>query len=243
MTDETPRGEDAPRPDPKKIRYRVGDGEWHELDVKRKQTGDPELDALWAMPYGELRKIVEDESHPLNAKAKVVAREAAEPVREALDAVFNQMNETVRPMVESVLKNIPVMPHFPKLDLGGGFRPFGEQVGHPGALTERVPALPLDLEAPLAERNDLSDVAEEMTMAAIERANEESALQLRQVGILGDLLDETRANSASSEASLKLSREAFKVAKGSRTAGWWAAGAAIAAALVAGAGIWVTALQ
>lgn len=63
MTEDTSEGKPGDKPETKdsgSIQFRGDDGEWHELVVERKQTGDPELDAIWAMFFGELQRILGD---------------------------------------------------------------------------------------------------------------------------------------------------------------------------------------
>lgn len=212
-----------------------------------KRTGDPELDALWSMPFGELRKISEDESHPLHEKARQVAAEAAEPVKEALAAIMDQMNESVRPIAESLVRGFAATPGFSHPNIMEAIR----QIRGPEESTRSESPFPVGR---TVEWDDFDGAGDEITMAAVERVNEEHAVQLRQVGLLGELLDETRAakaetraanaetraaNAASAE-SLLISQKALNVARSSLKAGWWAAWGAIAAAVISAVGIWVT---
>ncbi len=198
-----------------------------------KRTGDPELDALWSMPFGELRKISEDESHPLHEKARQVAAEAAEPVKEALAAIVDQMNESVRPIAESLVRGFAATPGFSHPNIMEAIR----QIRGPEESTRSESPFPVGR---TVEWDDFDGAGDEITMAAVERVNEEHAVQLRQVGLLGELLDETRAANAASAESLLISQKALNVARGSRKAGWWAAWGAIAAAVISAVGIWVT---
>jgi len=61
------------------IEYRRKDGTWH--TIKRESTGDEELDALWAMTADEVDQIANDDSHPLQDKAKQIQEEVSSGFR------------------------------------------------------------------------------------------------------------------------------------------------------------------
>lgn len=101
MDDEnSPRG--APRePEPHlridddgELWFRDEHGQWHKHEWE--STGDPELDAIWAMPAGEVERIANDEADPLHEKAQQVQYEAAEPVRKLLETVAHPWSDTIR---------------------------------------------------------------------------------------------------------------------------------------------------
>ena len=102
--------------DSRAIQYRDVDGEWHELDVEPKRTGDPELDVLWAMSFDEIMQILDDESHPLHEKAKQVSREITKPMVDAA-------HQALRPITESIAKSFDAsrmvhtagFPHFSRV--------------------------------------------------------------------------------------------------------------------------------
>ena len=90
------------------IRVKGSDGEWHEIETKRRETGDPELDRLWRMSFGELEAILDDPEHPLHEKAGQVAREITEPLAE-------MAKEVLKPLVDSLPK-FDVSALMPKVD-------------------------------------------------------------------------------------------------------------------------------
>lgn len=74
---------------------------------RRNPTGDPELDQLWSMRLGELRKIAEDPEHPLHDKANQVAAEMMKP----LEGVARDI---LKPIIDSMPKSdlSKLMPSF-----------------------------------------------------------------------------------------------------------------------------------
>lgn len=106
MTDEYPHEEEEKsKPHLKfedgKLWRRDKNDEWAE--VTPKETGDPELDSLWALPAREVDRIANDESDLLHEKAKQVQYEAAEP--------FRQMAESIRyPFDMDFAKNLFYFP-------------------------------------------------------------------------------------------------------------------------------------
>lgn len=101
MTDEESHKEYEPEPHMKlkdgKLWRRDENDEWEE--IKPKKTGDPELDALWAMTISEVDEISEDDSHPWQEKAKQVKSESLEAWRVMADNMW----QSLRPKFDFVL--------------------------------------------------------------------------------------------------------------------------------------------
>lgn len=85
-----------------RIWIRGRDGETREIYPKRRETGDPELDALWDMPFQDLAKINRDPEHPLHEKSKQVVREIMAPLGEA---TRNLVRPAIQPVIDH-MKNI-----------------------------------------------------------------------------------------------------------------------------------------
>lgn len=108
MTDESgePSGRGA---DPKReplIRVKRADGEWETLNPRRKDTGDPELDALWHLSLDELEGVLDDPSDPRHEKAQRVTKEMVEPLRRAADAMLAPAMEHLRESVKRIAGNL-----------------------------------------------------------------------------------------------------------------------------------------
>ncbi|MGO2112316.1 MAG: hypothetical protein ACTH31_11940 [Pseudoclavibacter sp.] len=229
------------------IRYRGADGEWHEFDVEPKRTGDPDLDTVWAMSFDELEAILDDESHPLHAKAKQVAVEMSKPLVEAAA-------ELMRPLAESAMRGIDMSgwaqalvpkidftPLYPALDTSSWFAklvPNLPKLEVPDNIWKNIAASariepPAVLEPPERRGIDFQAVeppdasAAEIQGAAEARAHE---MRSKQFEVLTDLLSEARANSKSGEEALNVSKQALEAtkksvdeARGSKCAAWAAA--------------------
>lgn len=247
--DETEPADDSP------LQYRDADGEWHDIEVAPKRTGDPELDALWAMSFRELRELLDDESHPLHAKAEQVSEEMLRPIRDAA-------NQALKPLTDSFLKAVDTA----KLsaNLSANVMPKVDLKGLPPTLdkswlSKMMPetptfrwaetASPIEASPPPSilgeprraidfESMDLPDATVvEIREAAEIRAHE---MRTRQNELLADLVLEFRENSKSGARALEVSEEALEATKSSKRAGWTAAWAAVAAAVIAAVGIIVT---
>lgn len=231
------------------IRVRGADGEWHELQVERRQTGDPELDAIWAMSFGELQRILEDESHPLYEKAKQVSQEITRPVVEAA-------KELMRPITDSMTAGIKksvvsqfgakgwspaaqtswftkLLPDVPNPELSTNLtKQYSEAVAH-------TPA-PSALGIPARRSIDLDTLEPpDASLAEIREAAEVRAHEMRswQIELLSEMLAETRVSADSGKEALDVSRQALEATKSSKRAGWFAAWAAILAAVIGVGGI------
>ena len=83
----------------------------------RNPTGDPELDELWSMRLGELRKIAEDPEHPLHDKANQVAAEMMKPLegvaRDILKPIIDSMP---KPDLSKLMPSFDISRHLPKID-------------------------------------------------------------------------------------------------------------------------------
>ena len=84
---------------------------------RRNSTGDPELDELWSMRLGELRKIAEDPEHPLHDKANQVAAEMMKPLegvaRDILKPIIDSMP---KPDLSKLMPSFDISKHLPKID-------------------------------------------------------------------------------------------------------------------------------
>ena len=243
--------------DSRAIQYRDVDGEWHELDVEPKRTGDPELDVLWAMSFDEIMQILDDESHPLHEKAKQVSREITKPMVDAA-------HQALRPITESIAKSFDAsrMAHtvIPKLDIKGLF-PALDTSSWFAKLVPDLPkfelftnltmrpadtpsfARPLALVVPDERRIDFDTVEPpDASMAEIREAAEVRAHEMRsrQIEVLSDLLMETRTSAESGKKALDLSKQALEATMSSKSAGWFAGWAAVGAGLIGLVGIVVT---
>lgn len=101
------------------------DGEPEETDgespdskkQRRNPTGDPELDQLWSMRLGELRKIAEDPEHPLHDKANQVAAEMMKPLegvaRDILKPIIDSMP---KPDLSKLMPGFDISKHLPQID-------------------------------------------------------------------------------------------------------------------------------
>ena len=84
---------------------------------RRNPTGDPELDELWSMRLGELRKLAEDPEHPLHDKANQVAAEMMKPLegvaRDILKPIVDSMP---KPDLSTLMQGFDASKHLPKID-------------------------------------------------------------------------------------------------------------------------------
>jgi hypothetical protein len=250
VTKHAPEAGLGPKHEPKgrgSIQVRGTDGEWHELEVERKQTGDPELDAIWAMSFRELQRILEDESHPLHEKAKQVSNEITRPIT---DAVMTSIDTAG--IMKDVISKIGVKGWFP-LETSW-FAKLLPDVPEPGLSTSLTKQLaetvtftppPSALTLPAHRSIDL-DTPEppDASLVEIKEAAELRAHEMRgrQVELLSEMLAETRESAGSGKEALEVSRQALAATKSSKRAGWIAAWAAIVAAVIGGGGIVITIL-
>jgi hypothetical protein len=232
--------------EPGSIQYRGADGEWHEIAVEPKRTGDPELDAIWEMSFGELQKLLEDESHPLHEKAKQVSAEIMKPVAEAFGDIMKPLRESLAksfdtsalfPALDTSSWSAKLVPELPKIEVSEGLeaqRTAPARIKPPPPLT--TPAQHwVDFDAIEPPNASLAEIQE----AAEARAHE---LRSKQIEVLTDLLMETRASAESGKEALDVSKQSLEATRSSRRAGWIAAWAAIVAAVISVAGILVTVL-
>lgn len=242
--------EDAPT-----IRFRGADGEWHDLEVERRQTGDPELDALWDMSISDLDEILDDESHPLHEKSKQVSAEAMKPLvnmaRRMTQPLSEQIGEHLRnaAAVNGIIPKVNfdtnslfsgfdtsswvsrLMPHVPPTNL-----PKSDSSQNAEPVTTPSPSAAPALKLPERHWIDLdSPEPPEATVAEFQQASEaiSHGLLEKQVEVLSKLLAEAQASAATDEEALEISKRALHisedslvVSKGSRTSGWVAAGVA-----------------
>lgn len=263
MSDEIPvtpedaieSGQDkAESPNADQIRYKGADGKWHELKARKKNTGDPELDEIWAMSFEDFNHILEDESHPLHEKAKQVSAEMMEPFRQfARQAVkpfsdsFREALKVTRP--DSSLLKVDTRSFFPHLDTSSWTAKLlpDRSEGPPSqSLPNRLNPNPTTspLRADSVSRSIDFDAPDppDASPAEIQEAAEEHANELRnrQIEILTALLSETQSYATSGKDALEISKEALKAtkdsvnhARGSKHAAWVAAAAAAAGIVVA----------
>lgn len=238
------------------MQFRGADGAWHELHVDRKHTGDPELDAIWEMSLGELETILDDESHVLHGKAKIVSEEMVRPFSDALQEIVRPISEAYMSSIDTsgLAKAMSSMADYtarlPKPDTSW-FSRFLVDVSKnywemplPGIRTES-PVAPSQSDSRVSGGRaiDLEGLEPpDATLAEIQEVAQARAdeLRSRQVQILGELLAEARASASFGNESLLLSRQALQAANSSKRAGWIAAWAAMGAVLVGLVGILVT---
>ncbi|MEO7014939.1 MAG: hypothetical protein ABI130_09410 [Leifsonia sp.] len=206
---------------------------------------DPELDALWSMSIDQLQEIIDDDSHPLQAKAKLVAAEAMKPITDAVKEITKSMTvgldfsksigrmnlKGLVPVIDTTSWAAKFMPTIHLYTVPQGLRDSNETAKQ---LTQPAP-ITVDFDS---IRVPTASVRE------VEVAAEERAHQLRkdQLQVMTDLLAETRTNSQAGEEALEVSKNALKSAKSSARAAWIAAWVAIGSVVVTLAGIGVTAL-
>lgn len=233
------------------LQYRGADGEWHEITAEPKRTGDPELDELWAMSFGDFEKVLEDESHPLHTKAKQVSAEITKPLAEVLSrAVKPFASEAFSSFTTKALTD--AFPKFdfsslyPKLDTSWISKLATPKHDFPN-FTNYWADLPRlstpELHPQRARVIDFHAVEPpDATMAEIEEATEVKAHEvlLQLVELQRQQLEQARADSEADKEALEISKQALKVteegveeSRGSKRAAW-------AAAIIAGVGILVT---
>ncbi|GAB2572438.1 hypothetical protein [Leucobacter ruminantium] len=112
MIDE-PVGDEQRDSEPEETGEETLDGEAQH----RKLTGDPELDELWSMRLGELRKIAKDPEHPLYDKANQVAAEMMKPLegvaRDILKPIIDSMP---KPDLSKLMPGFDFSKHLPPID-------------------------------------------------------------------------------------------------------------------------------
>lgn len=125
-----------------KIWIRGADGDRRELLFgEPKNTGDPEMDRLWAMSLQELEIIANDPNHGLHLKAKHVLREMLAPLSEAAQGALRRIAEPIAETVKLSTGKFnlgqtlseALRPSMPSLDLSPPLnltkRPFTEGLG------------------------------------------------------------------------------------------------------------------
>ncbi|WP_166353502.1 hypothetical protein [Phytoactinopolyspora limicola] len=262
MTDEIPQEEPGDQDEPSNagtsedatdppesgsIQYIGSDGEWHDIEVEPKKTGDPELDAIWSMSFHELERILEDEAHPLHEKAKQVSAEAAGPIVDAANDIFRPLTESfakgldMSKIAASLAPKLDMQALFPALNASSWFAklvPDLPKYELPEGLAEQLfqnsRLAPLPAPEPPVHRLINFEAVEppdasltEIKEAADARAHE---MRGRQIEILSNLLMEARASTESGKEALDLSRQALEAtresvseARGSKIAAWTAA--------------------
>lgn len=240
---------------PKKPRKRAvvsvkeADGTWRELKTDPPPSDDPDVVALWDTPIGDLRKIVEDEKHPLHDKAVFVTERAFSPLTEALQEWFTSQDQlaasVVKPL-EGLVKPIEALAPkldslVPKVDTSWISRLVPEYAAWRNLRRWTPQAEPIeafvidsiDFDSATPPEAPLSEVASAAGDAAVVVLQELLAVQREQ-------LSQARTDAASADEALALARTSLTVDKSSRAAAWWAFGAAILAAAISVFGILVT---
>jgi hypothetical protein len=229
---------------PPAVKVKGPDGKWRELETGPPPSDDPEIVELWEMPVGELQKILDDPEHPLREKALVVTNHAFAPLQEALQ----ELSRTHSEILESIVKPIE--------SIGKPMESIGKPIesllttADQSWISEILPAYPVWQELrrsrPQPEKPFIVDSIDFDSVTPPDAPLREvaSAVGDAAVALLQELVtlqrEYARADASSSGEALAVARESLKVARGGRTASWWAAGAAIFAGLVGIATILVT---
>lgn len=219
----------------------VGDGEADQSDGqivprrKRKSTGDPELDELWAMSIRDLQKVVDDESHPLHGKAKQVAREMMAPIQETIKRI-------TQPTLDSIAATkIDVDKLLPKIDTSWASKFLDDlprahhfELPSSGRETTIRPSAVLPASNPLTapridfESLELPDASAFEVQLAADEQSRDALLQL--VQLQNEMLTHMQTGSETSAEALEISRESLAAtkdsvehAKSSKIAAWAAA--------------------
>jgi hypothetical protein len=230
------------------IQYRDAHGDWHEISAEPKRTGDEELDAIWSMSFGDLERILEDESHPLHEKARRVAADIAQPLVDAAREIMRPITESiaesigVRGIVKTLLPVLDtswfakLMPELPRREFPAIIsRQFAESASLAAPQLRGPEQRWIDLDSVEPPKASLTEIREAVEVRAHE-------LRSRQIEILSELLMEARVSAESGKEALYVSKQALDATKSSKRAGWIAAWAALGAAVVGMAGIIVTIL-
>jgi len=246
-------GEDRNSPEDEPAGAGAGAGEADQSDGqivprrKRKSTGDPELDELWAMSIRDLQKVVDDESHPLHGKAKQVAREMMAPIQETIKRI-------TQPTLDSIAATkVDIDKLLPKIDTSWASKflddlPRTHHVELPPSIRETTirPSAVLPASNPLMapridfESLDLPDASAFEVQLAADEQSRDALLQL--VQLQSEMLTHMQAGSETSEEALKISRESLAATKDSVEHAKWSKYAAWAAAIVGLLGIAATVL-
>lgn len=268
MTDEVPddadregADEEAPLDDEGNdggvVRSRGSDGELHKATPKRKQTGDSELDQLWALRMGELQAILDDPDHPLHEKAQQVADEMTEPIRASLEQLARPILDDLNISDSFARAAAAMLPDTSWVTRFGDLMP---KVELPQSLLDGIGKLPsLNVDLPLGLADDLNTVAvrassagshpafdlssnsiPDITPAEFHDLAEDRELDLMEqmIGLLSDQLVEAKKSGADSAQALEIAQETLdETRRGNRSstrsvhAGWWAAGIAAVGAI------------
>ena len=237
------------------IRVKGSDGEWHEIETKRRETGDPELDRLWRMSFGELEAILDDPERPLHEKAGQVAREITEPLAEMAKEVLKPLVDSLPKFdVSALMPKVDFAAMMPKLDLSPILAAYDQsswlskiagnfpKIEVPTSMLDSIraiePIMPPTQQAEMLPFIDYDSVEPpDFTVDTIAHLTEVRVAELREtmveyfptmVGHLGELVAEAKASRESGQRALKWA-----------SISGWSAIAAAAAALI---GIVVTAL-
>lgn len=192
----------SPRPS---IRIRRADGDWEELEVRPRDTGDPDLDRVWSMGLDELDRVLQDPNDPLHEKAGQVAKEMTEPLVRAANQMLEPYTRDFRESLERLVPSL--MPATRPMDT---------------RFLEAIRSTPIEIELPAAATP--TDIAE----AAEAAESEAQELRRRQViameGVLAHMqqVETERAARAPAERRRALRTE---------LAGWIAAGGAVLAVI------------
>jgi len=214
---------------------------------KRKSTGDPELDELWAMSIRDLQKVVDDESHPLHGKAKQVAREMMAPIQETIKRI-------TQPTLDSIAATkVDIDKLLPKIDTSWASKflddlPRSYHYELPPSIREATirPSAVLPGRNPLAappidfESLELPDASAFEVQLAADEQSRDALLQL--VQLQSEMLTHMQAGSETSEEALRIGRESLAATKDSVEHAKWSKYAAWAAAIVGLLGIAATVL-
>jgi hypothetical protein len=238
----TEDGEESDLANESSVQFLGSDGEWHEIEVEPKNTGDPELDQLWSMSIDEMEAILEDESHPLHEKAKEVTAEAIKPIVDASNDVAKMLKSIALPKFSTpTLQTLDLKKLFPldstswisKLALAPEIPKFtlSDKIVKPFASDSAI-SLPMQ-QQPEQHQIDFDSIQSPVaSIAEIHKAADSRAHEMReeQIRILTEMLNETHASSESAKEALNVSKESLeatkrsvKEAKGSRIAAWTAA--------------------
>jgi hypothetical protein len=210
------------------VRVRDADGSWRELKSEHSPSDDPEINKLWDLPISDLDKILENPKHPLNEKAIAVTAQAFAPLQSAVHELVLGQSSSWKRIGESLRANTPNIASSWVSDLVLEYpewQRFRKSLPEPGN-SEPFVVDSIDFDSASPPAASLREVAQAADDAA--------------VVVLKDLLAGQRAQLQQARSDAEANSDALAVARGSRTAGWWAAGAAIAASLIALAGIIVT---
>jgi len=210
------------------IRVRNSDGSWRELSSDRSPSDDPEINQLWDLPVSDLELILDDPDHPLYEKAVAVTAQAFAPLQAAVQELLESSGSPLLDLEDSLRPLLPNINTSWISDLVSEYpvwQKFRRSLPEP-ARTDPFVIDSIDFDSVTPPDVSLRKVASAADDAA--------------VVVLEELLVVQREQLAQARADAKANKDALDVARGSRTAGWWAAGAAILAAVIGIVGIVVT---